>query len=72
MQASKPSSRGPDPAHHAVEVGVVVEAEPAGVVDDLDPALDVRVVDPHVVGVARPSAQPCARDTAASSAASDG
>jgi hypothetical protein len=50
MQASNPRSRL-DLPHDAVEVGVVVEAEPAGVVDDLHPAVDLRVVDPHVVGL---------------------
>ncbi len=40
-----------DLAHHAVEIGVVVEAEAAGLMHHAHPFLDVGIVDAHVVGV---------------------
>ncbi len=47
----EPELGGADLPHHAVEVRVVVEAEAARLMDEVDPAGDVGVVDPHVVGV---------------------
>ena len=42
---------GADPAHHAVEIGVVVKTQAARFMHDSNPFLDVRVVDAHVVGI---------------------
>ena len=42
---------GADLAHHAVEIGVIVEGKAASLLHQLHPFLDLRIVDAHVVRV---------------------